>query len=150
MQNQSAPAMPGVVTAARIILFVVCGLSGVLLVMSLLGIVGAFLHSDGPDAVFATVGATTAGILRSFVLGLVVIVLLLVAALRIGRGGTRNHLVVRLLVGGGGLVAVLNTVLSGEGTAFMGFVLPLIVLMLIQTKRSREWFAAMDESARNS
>ena len=150
MSNQNTPVKPGVVTAARIILLVVCALSGVLLVMSLLGIIGAFLHPEGPDAAFATVGATTGGVLRSFVLGLIAIVLLLVAALRIGRGGTRNHLVVRLLVGGGGLVSVLNAALTGESTAFMGFVLPLIVLMLLQTKRSREWFAAMDSTARNS
>lgn len=149
MPNQNAPVMPGVVTAARIILFVVCGLSGALMVMSLLGIIGAFLHPDGPDAAFATVGATTGSILQSFVLGVTAVVLLLVAALRIGRGGTRNHLVVRLLVGGGGLVSVLNAVLSAEGTAFMGFVLPLVVLMLLQTKRSREWFAAMDSTVRN-
>jgi hypothetical protein len=149
MSNQNAPVMPGVVTAARIILFAVCALSGVLMVMSLLGIIGAFLHPDGPDAAFATVGATTGSVLRSLALGLTAVVLLLVAALRIGRGGVRNHLVVRLLVGGGGLISVLNAALTGEGTAFMGFVLPLVVLMLLQTKRSRDWFAATDSPVRN-
>ncbi|GAA1461687.1 hypothetical protein NE857_14475 [Nocardiopsis exhalans] len=150
MSNQSTPVRPGVVTAARIILFVVCGLSGALLVMNLLESIGAFLHPDGPDAVFATVGATTGSVLRGFLLGLITIVLLLVAALRIGKGGTKNHLVVRLLVGGGGLVSVLDVVLFGGNAVFMVIVLALVVLMLLQTKRSREWFAAMDSTARNS
>lgn len=146
MSIQSTPKMPGAVTAARIILFAVSGLSGALMAMSLLGIIAAFAHPDGADAVFASLGETTGRILTSFALGVIAIVLLLVAALRIGRGGKQNHLVVRLLVGGGGLVSVLDAVLAGENTAFMGIILPLAVLMLLQTKPSQEWFTAMDSA----
>lgn len=143
MSIQSAPKMPGVVTAARIILFVVSGLSGVLMIMSLLVIIAAFAHPEGADAIFAAGGTTTGGVLTSLVLGLVSIVLMLVAALRIGRGGTQNHLVVRILVGAAGLVSVLDAVLAGEPGAYLGIILPLAVLMMLQTKRSQEWFAAM-------
>ncbi len=142
--GQSAPKMPGVVTAARIVLFVVSGLSGVLLVMSLLVIIAAFAHPSGAEAIFATGGETTASILTSFTLGLTGIVLMLVAGLRIGRGGRQNHLVVRVLVGASGLISLLDAVLAGQSTAFMGIILPLAVLMMLQTKRSQEWFEAMD------
>lgn len=146
MSIQSKPAMPGTVTAARIILFVVSGLSGVLLVMSSLTLIALMTHPEGADAVLAEVGETMGGILLSFVLGLAAVVLLLVAALRIGKGGGRNHLVVRLLVGAGGLVSVLDAALAGSTSAFMGMILPLIVLALLQTKRAREWFQAMDST----
>ncbi|WP_017589926.1 hypothetical protein [Nocardiopsis ganjiahuensis] len=149
MQNtphQSTPKMPGVVTAARVILFVVSGLSGVLLVMSLLVIIAAFAHPAGAEEIFAAGGETTGGILTSFVLGLTGVVLMLVAGLRIGRGGKQNHLVVRILVGASGLLSVLDAFLAGQSTAFMGILLPLAVLMMIQTKRSQEWFAEMDSA----
>lgn len=146
MSIQSTPKMPGVVTAARIILFVVSGLSGVLMIMSLLVIIAAFAHPEGADAVFAAGGETTGTILTSFVLGLASIVLMLVAALRIGRGGKQNHLVLRILVGAAGLISVLDAVLAGQNMAFMAILFPLIVLMLLQTKRSQEWFAATDSA----
>ena len=149
MQNtphQSTPKMPGVVTAARIVLFVVSGLSGVLLIMSLLVIIAAFAHPAGAEAIFAESGETTGSILTSFALGLIGIVLMLVAGLRIGRGGKQNHLVVRILVGAAGLLSLLDAVLAGQSTAFMAIVLPLAVLMLLQTKSSQEWFAAMDST----
>jgi hypothetical protein len=144
MSIQSTPKMPGVVTAARIILFAVSGLSGVLLIMSLLVIVAAFAHPEGADAVFAAGGTSTGSVLTSLVLGLTSIVLMLVAGLRIGRGGKQNHLVVRVLVGAAGLVSLLDAVLAGENAAFMAVLLPLVVIMLVQTRRSQEWFAAMD------
>lgn len=144
--HQSTPKMPGVVTAARIVLFVLAGLSGVLLIMSLLVIIAAFAHPAGAEEIFAAGDETTAGILTSFVLGLTRIVLMLVAGLRIGRGGKQNHLVVRILVGSSGLLAVLDGVLAGQSMAIMGILLPLVVLMLIQTKRSQEWFAEMDSA----
>ncbi|MBR8740797.1 hypothetical protein [Nocardiopsis sp. MG754419] len=147
MSFQKTPPMPGVVTAARVMLFVVSGLSGVLMVMSLLGVLAVLTHPDGAEAALAGVGVTLGGLLLSFALGVIAILLLLVAALRIGRGGERNLRVVRLLVGAGGLVSVLDAVLAGEGAAFMGVILPLIVLLLLQTAKSRAWFTAMDDAS---
>ncbi|GAB3690211.1 hypothetical protein [Nocardiopsis oceani] len=147
MPLQSKPAMPGTVTAARTLLFVVSGLSGVVLIMNAVALVAVVTHPEGTDVLLAEGGQTMAGVLLNFALGLAVIVLLLLGGLRVAKGGRRNHLVVRLLVGAGGLLSLLHAVVVGQNAAFMGFVLPLIVLMLLQSKSSREWFDAV-ESAR--
>lgn len=140
------PPMPGPVRAARIILLVTAGLVGVALVMNLLGLVYVLgLSEQDRQEQIALAGVGLGEILLRFALGVVSATALLIAGLFLPRGGRRAHLVARLLAGGAALVTVAGALVTDRAAA-MVVLSPLVVLILLQTRASHEWFEATEPS----
>lgn len=65
----------------------------------------------------------------------------LLGGLRLGRGGSHSHLVVRILAGLGGLLTIANAVVVGR-LAYLGVISAMIALGLVQTRSAGDWFEA--------
>ncbi|MBE3000501.1 hypothetical protein IDM40_17590 [Nocardiopsis sp. HNM0947] len=134
------PPMPTTAKAARIVLFVTAGVLGVVLVVNLLNLVFLLSAPDGAE-VLAGAGTTPVLAVAGLALGLASTVCFLLGGLRLGRGGSRSHLVVRILVGLGGLLTIANALVVGQ-LAYMGVISAMVALGLVQTRSARGWFEA--------
>ncbi|WP_026118348.1 hypothetical protein [Nocardiopsis salina] len=132
------PPMPTTAKAARIVLLVTAGVLGAVLVVNLLNLVFLLSAPGGAD-LLAGAGTSPAQAVAGLALGLASTVCFLLGGLRLGRGGDRSHLVVRILVGLGGLLTIVNALVVGQ-LAFMGVLGAMVALALVQTRSARDWF----------